>query len=149
MRKEFPYKLTDGKEYIFSERNKEDVDIYAIRERFRKHNFRFIQENVTNPDDRLSLLMHESHKDYQMPHKDELTGVTLPGDLGYYMSFDPEEQKYSLYDSFKIKNPDVKFDEFVKILPEDDMKGMIKLLNEIEKVEPPKAEVKKKKAENG
>ena len=48
----------------FFERNKEDVDFAGIGERYKAHNFRFIQAHTKKEDDVLALLGMEMHKEY-------------------------------------------------------------------------------------
>ena len=58
-RKSFEYKGLK-----FFERNKEDVDFAGIGERYKAHNFAFIQAHTKGEDDKLALLGMEMHKEY-------------------------------------------------------------------------------------
>ena len=83
-------KSFDYKDLKFFERNKEDVDFTGIGERFKANNFRFIQAETKNVDDKLALLGMEMHKEYTSK---ELT-MFMYGDL--------KEIRMCLWQSYKL-----------------------------------------------
>ena len=84
-RKSFTYKGLK-----FFERNKEDVDFAGIGERYKAHNFRFIQEHTKNEDDKLALLGMEMHKEY------------TANELTLFMYGDMKEIRMCLWQSHKL-----------------------------------------------
>lgn len=121
-RREINIELADGKEYTFSERNKEDSDFSALQDRIRKHKIKFIQENVTDPENQSVLMMQQINKFYDAQ------------EVGSYLAGNKEEISRMCYDSFKIKN-DLSYDQFLKLV-EGKITTVYKLLNELEKEEP-------------
>ena len=109
-----------GKEYTFSERNKDDMDFFSMQEKVRKKRFKFIQENVADPDTQTALLMTEINKIYSN------------SEIGIFISSDRDELKKICFDSFKIENPDVKFEQFLKLLDEGQEQTISKLIFELE-----------------
>lgn len=111
----------NGKNYKFSERNLEDSSYAALLSKIRQHRFKFIQENVTDQEDRLAMLMAEMDKVYSNM------------DVGVYISGSIDEQYKIAYDSFKINNPAILFDEFVKLIPSGELKGIVELIYKLER----------------
>jgi hypothetical protein len=128
-RREFVLKIGD-KNYIFSERNREDSAYSSLQEKVKQQKFRFIQENIKESDDRLALMMAEMDKIYSS------------GEITLFIAGSMEEQQRICYDSFKIKN-DMSFDDFKKLMPERELKGTVEMIYKIESEE--HADVKKKK----
>lgn len=116
-RKTITIKLKE-QDYIFSERNNEDVDIFSIQEKIRKKKIAFIQENV-NEDNQLPMLIAEMDKFY----KDK--------DIIQYLANDPEEKFKAGFNSFKIVNVGVSFDQF-KELAKDKIDEILKLIAKLE-----------------
>ena len=91
----------------FFERNKEDSDFVAMSDRFRAHNFKFIQENTEEADDKGMLLMKEMDKEY------------TPEKISLFLYTNLNQIKRQLWDSFKL-NPEMngttedKFFELIK-----------------------------------
>jgi len=91
----------------FFERNKEDSDFVAMSSRYRAHEFRFIQDNTDDPDDRGMLLMKEMDKEY------------TPEKISLFLYTNLNQIKRQLWDSFKL-NPELngttesKFFELIK-----------------------------------
>jgi hypothetical protein len=113
-------KLSDGKEYLFSERNKEDSDFQALQDCLRKHNIRIIQASVTDSEERLVLYMIEMKRQYTLE------------DTVLYISSSTAELKNVAYNSFKIENPDIPIEEFKKILPEDELNNILNIIYKLE-----------------
>lgn len=132
-RRNIPVKLLDGKEYLFSERNKEDSDFEALQDKLRKHTLRLIQESVTNPEERLILLAHELRHEYSI--ESVITHLMSSTDALLSIAFD----------SFKIANPGIGFEEFKKIFPMDDLKVLSDLIFQLEGNDKPKVLAEKKK----
>jgi len=124
-----------GKPYIFSERNKSDMDFAALQEAVRAQKFSFIQKNVNDADDRLALMMAEMQKIYNN------------FEIGIYISGNIYETYRQVYNSFKIKNPDITLETFKTICPEAELKTVVEIITNLESTEPgnkQKSEKKKK-----
>ena len=133
-RRNIPVKLNDGKEYLFSERNKEDSDFAALQDRVRKHNMRLIQDSVTDPEERLTLLAAEMRREYSIQMV-----------LTHIMS-DTRELLRIAYDSFKIENKGIDFNDFKELFPIDHIELMGKMLDYLEgDMKPNLYSVKKKR----
>lgn len=117
-RREFVLRISD-KNYIFSERNREDSAYYALQEKVKQKKFRFIQDNIKESDDRLALMMAEMDKIYS------------PAEISMFIFSDKEEQFRIAYDSFKIKN-DITFEEFCKLMPERELKATVEMVFKLE-----------------
>src|ERR1035441_5798546 len=115
-RRTIPVKLLDGKEYLFSERNREDSDFAALQDKLRTHTLRLIQENITNPEERLILLAQEIRRQY-----------TMEAVVMHLMS-STEHLQSMAYDSFKIENGEIDFAGFKKLLPKDSLKMLCDLI---------------------
>jgi hypothetical protein len=120
-------------EYIFSERNREDVCFSALQERIRARKFKFIQENVKDSENQLALLMDEMKKFY---NKNE---------IALYIFSDTEELYKSAYDSFKLRQPIISFEEFKKKISEKEIMNIVELIN---KLEAPEEDKKKAESES-
>jgi len=117
-RREFPETLSDGKEYTFAERNFEDVDIAALHERTRKAMARFAREHF----DKENLFAHEM----------QILRITpTDQEMGSYLGT-TKEIKRSCYDSFKISNEKISFEEFDKLLPDKNVNDVMDKIIEIE-----------------
>ena len=88
-RKSFTYKGLK-----FYERNKEDVDFAGIGERYKANNFKFIQTNTDDKDDKLAMLGMEMHKEY------------TANELTLFMYGDIKEIKMCLWQSYKLGEDD-------------------------------------------
>lgn len=119
-RKKFSYQLSDGKDYYFSERNKEDADIGGLLDKLRAYWFKFIQTNVEDKDERLTLLMHILNKSYTQY------------DIAEFLNSDISAMKKLVYDSFKVLNQ-IPYEEFDKLLLNDNVRAVSNLIAEIEK----------------
>ena len=136
-RRTIPVKLLDGKEYLFSERNKEDSDFAALQDRLRKHNLKLIQDSVTDPEERLVLLAAEMRREYALE-----TVIT-------HIMSSTEHLLQIVFDSFKIANPGIGFNEFRNIYPDNDVKMMGELIIQLEgDLKPSVFTEKKKRKEN-
>lgn len=122
MRKTFVYRLLDGKEYEFSERNREDLNYLVYQNQLRAERCRFIYDNIKDETDRLALLRLEMEKIYN----DVEVGMFI---LGNY-----EEQLKLIYASFKVKN-NLSFDEFRKLVDEKMVRELGELIRDIERPE--------------
>lgn len=111
------------KEFTFSERNKEDVDFNALQDKLRAQKFKFIQENVKDAETQIALLSMEMKKVYSAQ------------EIGVFFFSNREEKLKMIFDSFKIANPDVKFEDLKKIIPDADVDRITKIINELESEE--------------
>jgi len=107
----------------FFERDKGFSDLEGVTERYKAEKFAFIQKHTDDPDDRVSLLGIEMHKDY------------TANELGLFLSTNKQEIRLGLFHSY-CKNPELNgkgfsFEEFSKLIvgKEDDI---TKLLTELE-----------------
>lgn len=131
-RKTIKIKLNDGKFYVFSERNKIDNDYYAIQERLREFKIDFIQNKIKDKDNQLALLIAQMNRIYTTE------------EIAAYVASNKNEQRLACYNSFKIENKKISFEDFNnKLLSDDDVLNTARLIIELEKTEDSK---KKKKA---
>ncbi|RJP64401.1 MAG: hypothetical protein C4539_14575 [Ignavibacteriales bacterium] len=130
-RKSITYKIGES-EYIFSERNREDVCLSSLQERVRAQKFKFIQDNVKDGDHQLALLMDEMKKFYS------------GREIVLYVFSNQDEMYKAAYDSFKLKQPNISFEDFKKKIPEKEIMNIVELVNKLETPE----EEDKKKAES-
>jgi hypothetical protein len=110
-RKSFEYKDLE-----FFERNKEDVDFAGIGERYKAHNFRFIQANTKKDDDVLALLGMEMHKEYTAQ------------ELTLFMYGDMKEIKMCLWHSHKFGEKPNR-ENMLKVIEGEEKKILSLLLN--------------------
>lgn len=119
-RKTINIKLSDGKEYSFSERNREDTDFARYHQKIREQNLTVIQNTVKDKDNQLTLMMAEMRRIY------------TPVEISIYISSSPEEIQRIAYDSFKVTNCDLQFDAFQKLCSPEDARKVTLLLSELE-----------------
>jgi hypothetical protein len=122
-RKTFSYELLDGKEYTFSERNREDVNFLHYQNLIRASRIKFISDNVQDDMDRFALLRLEMDKVYS------------DVEVGIYIMSNPEEVAKLVYASFKIANPGISFEDFKKLVDEKMIKELNELISELERPE--------------
>ena len=122
-RKEFSFRLLDGKEYVFSERNLKDITIEGLQERLRVKRTKFINENIPDREDRFALLMNE------------LQTVYSPQQMNVFLAEDFSIQKELVFSSFKIKNPQISFSDFEKLVDIGTIRELMKLISELETIE--------------
>ncbi len=118
-RKSISYKIGET-EYIFSERNREDVSLSSLQEKVRAQKFKFIQENVKDSDQQLALLMDEMKKFYSSR------------EIVLYVFSNQDEMYKAAYDSFKLKQTNIPFEEFKKKIPSGELIKIIELINQLE-----------------
>jgi len=119
-RKTFPFTLSDNKEYLFSERNKKDMDYATLQTKARSAMIKFIKENITNEDKQDGYI-------YQ-----ELLRVYTDKELNAYVTLTIDDKIKALYDSFTVENNDVNLDGFKAILNLDEVDRMLNMLGGIE-----------------
>jgi hypothetical protein len=108
MRRKIPLPLADGNEYVFTERNREDVDYAHLQDAVREHRMKQLHKNFNEDTDLLlSLLLAEQQRVYG----DVEIGI-------YIFSNKPELQKIC-FDSFKIANPGIKLEQFIPMIPHE------------------------------
>lgn len=122
-RKTFVHKLLDNKEYVFSERNREDINFIYFQNQIRAERCRFINNNITDDTDRLALLRLEMDKIYS------------DVEIGLFIMGNPEELLKLVYSSFKVKNPQIPFDEFKKLVDDKLVRELNELIVDLEKPE--------------
>ncbi len=106
----------------FFERNKEDVDFNGISERYKAHNFRFIQEHTKTDDDKLAMLGMEMHKEY------------TASELTLFMYGDMEEIRMCLWQSHLISDNSPNKDQMLKVVDGQE-KQVLALLLKLENPE--------------
>lgn len=122
-RKSFVYKLADGHEYIFTERNREDINYIHFQNQVRAERFRFINDNTKDDTDRLALLRLEMDKIYS------------DVEVGLYLMSNPDELVKLVYASFKISNPQIPFESFKSLVNEKIIRELNELIADLEKPE--------------
>lgn len=65
----------------------------------------------------------------------EMRRIYTGAEISVYVSSDPTEIKKLAFDSFKIANPNIKFEEFEKICTLEDARKSLALINELEENE--------------
>jgi DNA-binding transcriptional MerR regulator len=106
-RKSFSAKLSDGNYYKFSERNREDNNLLSYQERLREFKIKQIQELIKDKETQQMLLMQQINRNYS------------PMEVSAYIFSNPAEIRKCCYDSFKINNPGICFNDFCKLLEEN------------------------------
>lgn len=128
MRKQFKTKLSDGKEYIFAERNKEDVDFSHLQEATRQASF----ERIKNYQDK--KLINEEMADAL--RVTEFGKVYNDMQISSYINSSNEEILKLVYSSFKVYNPEIDFEKFKQLLNVPQAKSILNDITELEKGEP-------------
>ena len=113
-RKSFTYKGLE-----FFERNKEDVDFAGIGERYKAHNFAFIQQHTKGEDDKLALLGMEMHKEY------------TANELTLFMYGDMKEIRMCLWKSHELSPNSPNREQMYKIIAGEE-KQVLSLLLKLE-----------------
>lgn len=107
-RKTIALLLADSKEYVFSERNKSDVDYAHLQDAVREHRMKQLHKTFGDDMDLLlSLLLAEQQRVYS------------DTEIGIYVFSNKTELQRICYDSWKIANPGVRFEQFLPLLPDD------------------------------
>jgi len=128
MRKQFKIKLLDGKEYLFAERNKEDIDFSHLQEEVRISVFERIKQ-------------YEDEKRVAKEMADDLRYVNFQKvyseiEISAFIASHPDEITRLVYVSFKINNPAVTFEAFKKMVDAPLAKKILSDINELERGEP-------------
>ena len=121
------------KALTLSERNKEDADFSALQEKCRAYKFKFIQENIVDEDNKLSMMLAEMRHVY--------TGM----EIGQYIFSSEEEQYKIVWDSAKIENPNLTLDEVKEIVPKEELKKLMRIITGLETPEDDKKKVTEKR----
>lgn len=119
-------RLADGKFYVFSERFREDIDFSSVTSDLRKLNLKLIQETIADKDERLVLMLAEMKRTYTAE------------DIGFQILNRTELLQKMSYDSFKIANSGITFEDYLELLPKGELRNICQLINEIEADEPEK-----------
>lgn len=126
-RKTATYPLLDGKDYIFSERNREDINYTLMQNRYRAARIKEIKSIITDPADielRDGLIFNEFSKAYDS------------NEVFRYIEDDPEMKLNLVYSSFKIKNQGVTIEDFRKLVNDSVIQKLLKAINELEQEDP-------------
>lgn len=126
-RRTFTQVLKDGKEYVFTERNKEDIDFGYLQEACRKYTFKRIAEYEKN-----ALINPEVANDLRYVNFNKIYNDI---DISQYIASEPEELLKLVYASFKINNKET-FDEFKKLVDLQTANSLLRSIGEIEKGDP-------------
>lgn len=119
-RKNFELKLQDGKFYTFSERDRRDKDFSTATAAFVKEKLRIIQESVTERDERLALMMYEMKREHSVE------------EVSKFVASSTSAMMTLCYDSFKIANPNIPFDDFSKLFSPESVLTTIELIHQVE-----------------
>ncbi len=119
-RKTVDIKLGDGKLYVFSERNREDIDYSALAEELRRINLKIIQDSVTDKEQQLALMLTEMKRIY------------TPAEISFLLLNKSEHQLKMSYDSFKIANEKTSIERFSELTKEVDLPRICLMINAIE-----------------
>ena len=130
-RKTVDIKLSDGKLYVFSERNREDIDYSALAEELRRINLKIIQDSVTDKDQQLALMLTEMKRVYS------------PVEISFLLLNKLEHQLKMAYDSFKIANEKTSINRFEELTKGIDLPKVCLLINSIEGNDSEEVEKKK------
>lgn len=127
-RRKMEIQLADGKQYVFSERNKEDHDFAALQDLVRTRRFAFLRKNVEDADQRLALELAEMKRFYG------------PQDVLSEVLNSPETMLAMAFDSFKLANKE-SFEQFKQLVKPEDIKPIYYSIIELEA-----PDIKKKEA---
>jgi hypothetical protein len=130
-RREIGVKLNDGKSYQFSERNRSDSNYGELQERIRKYKVAFIQENIRDKEDRLSMLLAEIGRVYSAPQ------------VAVFVNGNYDEKLRIVYDSFKVRNEGISFEEFRGLMKGVDLEEVKELITGLEEEDEAGEEKKK------
>ena len=130
-RKTVDIKLSDGKLYVFSERNREDIDYSALADELRRINLKIIQDSVTDKDQQLALMLTEMKRVYS------------PAEISFLLLNKLEHQLKMAYDSFKIANEKTSINRFEELTKGIDLPKVCLLINTIEGNDAEEVEKKK------
>ena len=126
-RKTATYPLLNGKDYTFSERNREDINYTLLQNRYRAARIKEIKTIISDPADielRDGLIFNEFSKAY------------VSDEVFRYIEDDPEMKLELVYASFKIKNPEITLADFKKLVDDAIIQKLLKAINELEQEEP-------------
>jgi len=126
-RKTAIYPLLDGKDYTFSERNREDVNYTSLQNKYREHRIKELKRLFPDPIDlelRDSLIYNEFGKMY------------IKEEVFAFVEDDADSRLNLVYSSFKVKNPQISLEQF-KLLVDDAMVvKLLKCIIELEQDDP-------------
>lgn len=117
--------LSDGKEYEFAERNREDINYTQLQNKFRASRIRQIQD------------VHKDDKEFcQYLIIQEWGRMYYEQEVWRFILDDPEEKIKLVFASFKICNPDVSIDDFRKLVTPKIIDDLLKGIGDLEQDEP-------------
>ena len=126
-RKTAPYPLKDNKTYIFSERNREDVNYTALQNKYREHRINELRRLFPNPIDlelRDGLIYNEFGKMY------------VQSEVLAFVEDDAESRLHLVYSSFKVKNPQISLEQFKTLVDDTLIVKLLKCIIELEQDDP-------------
>lgn len=126
-RKTAVYPLLDGNVYIFSERNREDINYTTLQNKYRASRIKQIKEiHGTKEESEFAqyLIIQEWGRVY---YEQEVWKFILD---------DPDERKKLVYASFRINNPDIPFEQFEKLVDAKLIDNLLKAIAELEQDDP-------------
>lgn len=126
-RKSIKIKLADGKQYIFAERNKEDIDISYMQEALRESVFDRLKKY--QEDKRITEAMADDLRYVNF------SKIFTDADINAYIASTPAEIFKLVYASFKIENKST-LDEFIKLVDLPKAKKILNDINELERGDP-------------
>lgn len=126
--------LSDGSTYILSERARIYSNVSYLKDKFRKHNLKMIQEVIPGEEMQLSMLMSEMKRNYT--ERDLIEFQSGNVDLLYDMIF------YSLV----ITYPTITITRVMELVPDYEVEAICNKIHILEDGDSAGAEKKKRKA---
>lgn len=117
--------LADGKEYTFSERNREDINYTELQNKYRASRIRFIQQVHKNNEALMEALIFR-----------EWDRLYVNEEVWAYINDDLEEKARLVYASFKIANPAINFESFKKLVNDELISKLSKEISKLEQDDP-------------
>lgn len=119
--------LNDGKEYTFSERNREDVNLTTLQNKYRASRIKQIKEVHSAKDElelRDALIFQEWGRMY------------VDSEVWKFVIDDPEAKMKLVYASFKIANPAINIEAFEKLVDDRLIDKLLIAINKLEQEDP-------------
>lgn len=119
--------LNDGREYVFSERNREDVNLTSLQNKYRASRIKQIKEIHSAKEDlelRDALIFQEWGRMY------------AESEVWKYVVDDADEKLKLVYASFKINNPAIDLDSFKKLVDNRLVDKLLIAINKLEQEDP-------------
>lgn len=119
--------LNDGKEYAFSERNREDINFTELQNKYRAFKVKQIYKLMSelgNEELRDALILEEWRKQYS------------PQEVMVFVNDDADERLKLAFASFRIANPEINIETFKTLIDESILSKILKGIDLIEQDDP-------------